>query len=182
MDGEKITQLFWDRDEAAIAQASEAYGSYLQTVASHILGNSEDVEECLNDTWLQAWNSIPPARPKRLSLYLAKLTRNLAIDAWRRSKALKRTMPAQVLLSELEECIPDPRQPLEAQYLRQVLQDFLRSLPEKKRSLLLCRYWYGDSIEKLAVSFRMSEGAVHMQLKRLREKLRRYLEERGEAL
>ena len=183
MEDQQIVQLFWDRKEGAIAAASEKYGGYCASIAWNILGNQEDTEECVNDTYLRAWNAIPPSRPERLSLFLGRITKNLALSRYRRAAAEKRgggQLPA--VLEELEECIPDWRtveQAYDQQELVAAINAFLETIPKEKQRLFVCRYWYADSIADLAERFGMREGAVAMALSRIRKKLGHYLLERG---
>lgn len=183
MEDNQIIQLYWDRDERAIASTAEKYGGYCTSIARNILGNQEDTEECVNDTYLQAWNAIPPHRPQRLALFLGKITRNLALNRYQCSTAEKRgggQLPA--VLEELAECIPD-RGTVEQAYDRQELiaaiNGFLEMLPPEKRNLFVCRYWYTDSVAAVAARFGRKEGATAMALSRIRKDLRRYLQERG---
>lgn len=183
MEDRIIVQMYWDRNQDAIGETSKKYGAYCTAIASNILEIREDVEECVNDTYLGAWNSMPPHRPTMLPTFLGKITRNLAINRHRHNKAQKRSGNLQAVLEELGECVADsPEQVLDARMLGQALNGFLATLPERKRSILLCRYWYADSVGDIARRFFMTEGAVTMQLKRLRQQLRKYLEERGMEL
>lgn len=180
MEDSRIIQMFWDRDPEAIEAATEKYTVYCGSIAANILSSREDVQECLNDAWHSAWGAIPPQRPDDLKAFLGKITRNLAFNRYRYNHAGKRNEQMTQVLDELSQCAPgDPEQELERRELAQALDEFLAALPEKKRSLLLCRYWFGDSVGTIAKNFHMTQGAVTMQLKRLREQLRRYLTERG---
>lgn len=183
LEDNAIVQMYWDRNPDAIGETSKKYGAYCTTIASNILESREDVDECVNDTYLGAWNSMPPHRPGVLAAFLGKITRNLAFNRHRYNTAQKRSGNLREVLAELGECVADsPEQVLDARRLGDALNSFLGGLPERKRSILLCRYWYADSVGKIARQFHMTEGAVTMQLKRLREQLRRYLEERGMEL
>ena len=183
MEDSQIIQLYWDREEGAIAATVEKYGSYCSSIARNILGNPEDAEECVNDTYLQAWNAIPPNRPERLPLFLGKITRNLVLNRYKRSTAEKRSggqLP--VVLEELAECIPDQgtvEQAYDRKELAAAINAFLDTLAPEKRRLFVCRYWYTDSMADLAARLGMREGAAAMALSRMRNKLRRYLAERG---
>ena len=165
MTDREIVQLFRRRDEAAIEQAEQAYALYCRSIASRILSDATDVEECVNDVWLAAWNSIPPNEPERLATYLGKLTRNIAIDRVRASGAQKRRTERYALsLDELAEVIPDgngPEQQVRAAELERVF---------------LCRYWYLDSLAEIGERFGYSESKVKSLLHRTREKLRHYLQ------
>lgn len=183
MEDHKIIQLYWDRDPEAITYTDEKYGNYCTAIAKNILGSMEDAEECVNDTYMNAWNAIPPHRPNVLSAFLGKLTRNLSFNRYKADRARKRggsQIPA--ILDELSECVSgkeDVEAEIEYRELVKEMNDFLAALPKKKRSIFICRYWYSDSIADIAKSFGMKEGAVSMTLNRLRMKLRDYLTERG---
>ena len=176
-----IVQLYWDRDEQAIPVTAEKYGAYCHTVAANILQSQEDADECVNDTWLSAWNAMPPHRPGVRSTFLGKLTRNLAINRCRYNNAQKRSSDLREVLFELAECA-DPQLRLEQKELTTALNEFLQTLPKGKRTLFLQRYWYAQPIAQIARQRFMTQGAVTMQLKRLRAQLRRHLEERGITL
>lgn len=183
MDDNKILQLYWDRDEKAISATSKKYGSYCQSIARNILGNVEDAQECVNDTYLNAWNSIPPQRPKMLSTYLGKITRNLSFNLYKKNKAEKRGgSQIPLVLDELAEVSSTAANP-EGEWNRkeivEAINSFLSSIPTEKRKLFVCRYWYADSVKDIAEKFGMTEGNVSVTLNRLRKKLHNYLEERG---
>jgi RNA polymerase sigma-70 factor (ECF subfamily) len=183
MDDSKIVQLYWDRDERAIPTTADKYGGYCTAIAKNILGNREDAEECVNDTYLNAWNSMPPHRPSVLSTYLGKITRNLSYNRYKHITADKRgggELPA--VLDELADCVSSKEnleQELDRQELVRAIDAFLDTLPRDKRSIFLCRYWYTDSISEIADRHGMTAGAVSMTLNRLRGKLHDYLMERG---
>ena len=183
MEDAQIIQLYWDRDEAAIPATDDKYGSYCTAIAQNILGDRGDTEECVNDTWLHAWNTMPPQRPNILSAFLGRITRNLSLNRYRRNRAQKRgcgELPA--VLEELADCVSgreDVEQALEQQELVQALRDFLAGLTPEKRGIFLCRYWYTDSVGEIARRYHLSYGSVTMQLSRMRAKLRDFLTERG---
>ena len=183
MDDEKIVQLYLDRDEQAIPTTADKYGNYCISIANNILGNHEDAEECVNDTYLNTWNSIPPHRPKMLSTYLGKIVRNLAFNRYKYNTADKRggsQMP--VILDELAGCVSgndDVAQTYEFHELVAAINHFLSTLPPEKRNIFVCRYWYADSVSHIATRFGMTSASVSMTLNRLRAKLRAYLTERG---
>ena len=186
MDDAKIVRLYWERDERAIAETDAKYGPYCTSIAQNILGNPEDAEECVSDTWLGAWNAMPPHRPRMLSTFLGKITRNLSLNRYQHDRAEKRgggELPA--VLEELTEVVSgrdDPQQTLDERELLRVIEGFLDTLSPKKRSIFLCRYWYTDSISQIAAQHGMKEGAVTMTLSRLRQRLQDYLTERGFVL
>ena len=178
MEDAAIVQLYWDRDEQAIPVTAKKYGAYCHTVAANILQSPEDAEECVNDTWLGAWNAMPPHRPEKLSVFLGRITRNLALNRCRYNNAQKRSSNLREVLGELADCA-DPQHKLEQKELTAALNTFLQTLPEGKRGLFLQRYWYAQPIGEIARQRLMTQGAVTMQLKRLRAQLRSFLEERG---
>ena len=183
MDDEAIIELFWARSEAAITAASEAYGPYCRTIARNILSDARDAEECVNDTWLRAWNAMPPQRPARLRLFLGKITRNLALNRYAARRTQKRCGGETALaLQELEDCLPasgSPEQAVEAQLLTTALNTFLLSQPEQRRSIFLRRYWQLAPIREIAQAWGMREGAVKSLLFRMRGELKAYLIEEG---
>ena len=186
MDDAKIVQMYFDRDEQAIPATADKYGNYCTSIANNILGNHEDAEECVNDTYLNTWNSIPPHRPKMLSTFLGKIVRNLAFNRYKYNTADKRgggELPA--VLDELAGCVSgndNVEQSYEYKELVAAINDFLRALPAEKRKIFVCRYWYTDSISDIATRYGMTSAAVSMTLNRLRTKLHDYLIERGYEL
>lgn len=183
MDDHGIIALFWRRDAAGIAQMEKKYSAYCASIARNLLANPEDAEECVNDTWLRAWNAIPPQKPRNLAVFLGTITRNLALNRIRGQQAQKRSGQLQEIFGELSQCVsPSPEHAFDQKLLAEAMNGFLNKLPRKKRTLFVCRYWFGDSIDALADQFHMTPGAVTMQLKRLREKLRTHLGERGISL
>ena len=183
MDDTQIVELYWARKETAIEETAAKYVSYCRSIAGNILQNQDDAEECVNDTWLGAWNSMPPHRPSVLSTFLGKLTRRISIDKWRHVNAKKRgdgQLP--LILSELEDCISDGKsieEETERKLLAEVIAAFVKSLPETEQKVFLCRYWYMDSVGAIASRFRFSESKVKSMLSRTREKLRVRLEKEG---
>lgn len=183
MDDSQIVELYWNRDESAIPATAKKYGSYCTTIASNILDSAEDVEECVNDTYLSAWNSIPPHRPSVLAAFLGKLTRNLSFNRYKYNTADKRGGgELTMVLEELAELVSG-RDDVEQEVLRKelatALDDFLETLPQQKRDILVCRYWYTDSVAEIAKRYGMRADTVSMTLNRLRKKLQAYLSERG---
>ena len=184
-DGE-IVALYWARDSRAIRESEEKYGAYCASIARSILGSPEDAEECVSDTWLRAWNAMPPQRPSLLSAFFGRITRNLAFDRWRSSSAQKRGGgETAAVLEELSDCVSgrgDPERLLEDGELIADLNAFLRSLPQEKRRMFLRRYWYGDPVSEIAKRFGMRENRVAVSLHRMRNALRGYLTERGHTI
>lgn len=183
MDDEQIIRLYWDRNELAISATADKYGNYCTSIAANILGNREDAQECVNDTYMNAWNAIPPHQPRVLSTFLGKIVRNLSYNRYRLNTAGKRgggQIP--LVLEELSELVSgreDVEQELQAMELKSAIHAFLGSLPPQKRAIFIRRYWYTDSIAQIAQRYDMSQGAVTMILSRLRQKLRRHLLEGG---
>ena len=186
LEDSKIIDLYWARKEQALAETDAKYGSYCRTIARNIPRNFEDTEECVSDTWLHAWNSMPPQRPGILSAFLGRITRNLSFDRCKYQQAAKRgggTLP--LALDELGECIPSAQRveyALEQKELAAAIDRFLRTLPEKDCNLFLRRYWYVDSISVIADRYGMKENTVKSILFRTREKLRKFLGEEGIAV
>ena len=180
MRDNEIIELYWNRDEAAIAATADTYGNYCYAIAYNILSNNEDAEECVNDTWLNAWKSIPPHRPSRLSTYLGKITRNLSLNRYKLLTAQKRGKgQAELALSELEGCIPtqgDLEQITDEMVLINAIEAFLRRQPRTQRNIFIGRYWYLYSIRDLAGAYHMSESKVVSLLYRVRNKLKLHLE------
>ena len=187
MEDKDIVALYWARSEEAIRATATKYGAYCRAIIRRLLGDGRDSEECLNDTWLGAWNAIPPHRPSCLRTFLGKITRNLALKRLEKSAAQKRgSGEALLVLEELEQCLAAPdkveqqvEDQIQAQRLAVVLEEFLRGLPGRARILFLRRYWYFCSIKEIARQERISEGAVKSSLFRTREKLRAKLQEEG---
>ena len=182
MEDDKIVQLYWDRDEAAITATSDKYGAYCLSISRNILGNHEDAQECVNDTYLKAWNTIPPHRPAMLSTFLGKITRNLSFDRYKASRRDKRGgSQTALVLDELGEIIADKRtdDEIDRKEMIESINSFLSSLPPDKRKLFVCRYWYAFDISGIAKRFGITENNVSVTLNRLRKKLREYLIERG---
>jgi RNA polymerase sigma-70 factor (ECF subfamily) len=183
MDDRKIVQLYWDRDEQAIPATADKYGSYCTAIAKNILGNNEDAEECVSDTYLNAWNSMPPHRPSILSTFLGKITRNLSFNRHKHNTADKRGGgETTTVLDELLEIVSDAdsvEQEIDRQELVKAIDTFLEMLSAEKRGIFVRRYWYFDSISTIASRFDMTENNVSVNLNRIRLKLHNYLLERG---
>ena len=186
MEDSRIVELYWERDEEAIAVSQEIYGAYCRSIAWRILNVEEDSEECVSDTWLKAWNSMPPQRPNILSAFFGCITRNLAFSRWREKKALKRTGDEMGLaLSDLSECVAggeDPAAHAEAKELEDTVNRFLRQLGAQECNIFLLRYYHVYSVSAIAHRFSMKENTVKSSLLRTRRKLRRFLEKEGYLL
>ncbi len=183
MDDYRIIELYFARDERAIAETASRYGRLCMQVALGILGKAgrADAEECVNDTYLRAWNAIPPERPRSLSAFLCRITRNLSLDRYRMMHREKRNKDFEIMLSELGDCIPDrDTDEGDAEALAAHINAFLRGLDDAtERNLFVGRYWHAYSVERLAKGYGLSRNAVSIRLHRTREKLRNYLQERG---
>ena len=186
MKDDEIISLFWKRDEQAIAAAADKYGSYCRSISYHILHNHEDAQECVNDTWLGAWKSIPPQRPNRLSTYLGKITRNLSLNRFKQYNTEKRGLgQTELVLSELEDCVPaenNIEQVIEEMTLVKSINQFLRAQPLQKRNIFIRRYWYLYSIRDIAALYGMSESKTASLLFRMRNELKAHLEREGITL
>lgn len=187
MKDQEIVDLFWERSETAISQVKGKYFRYCYSIALGILRNYEDAEECVNDTWVRAWNGIPPARPVMLRTFLGKITRNLSLNALEKMNAQKRGQgQVPLILSELEECISAPNsQPedkLEGKEITQVINKFLSKLTAEHQKVFVRRYWYASSIEEISEAYSLSESKVKSILFRLRKKLKKELEKEGVIL
>ncbi|MGN0649258.1 MAG: RNA polymerase sigma factor [Oscillospiraceae bacterium] len=182
MNDSDIISLYQQRSEDALRETERKYSRYLTAIARNILADEEDSRECVNDTYLRAWNTIPPQMPQRLSAYLGKITRELSISRWRAAHAAKRGGSQYALsLDELAECIPDnsTEHDYEASLLEKAVSKFVKALPQKQRRIFVCRYFFCDSIRDIAGYFAMSEAAVKTVLFRTREKLKNHLEQEG---
>ena len=185
MEDQGIIALFFERSEQAIEETDKKYGGYCYSIAYNILSNREDSEESVSDTYLAAWNTIPPRRPSFLNAFLAKMTRHISIDRWRKLSAKKRGGGEIILaLEELEDCVDthNVETELAKKELTRVLNAFLSSLPETERNVFLCRYWYLDSIADISERFAITESKVKTTLCRCRSRLREHLEKGGYTL
>ena len=186
MEDERIVDLYWARSESAIRETAEKYGKHCTGIAVNLLHNREDAEECVSDTYLRAWEAIPPQRPSVLGAFLGEITRNLALSRYREKRAQKRggdTVP--LLLDELAQCVParsNTESDFDAAAVTEALEAFLLTQSVQNRELFLRRYWYADSVSAIAAQFAMSESKVKSLLFRTRNKLRLHLEKEGVSL
>ena len=185
MEDQEIIQLYINRSQQAIVETKHKYGSYCKTIARNILLNYSDVEECENDTYLAAWKAIPPHIPRKLSIFLGRITRNIALDKFGYNTAKKRNHEFIQILNELEDCLASPMT-VELQYesgeIVNLINQFLYGIDELARNLFILRYWNSDSIESLASRFNISQSKVKSILFRTRKKLRIHLERAGVSL
>ena len=179
MDDASIIELYWQRAERAIAETDAVYGRFCYRIAHNILFDPQDSEESVNDTWLAAWNAMPPHRPSCLKMFLAKLTRRISVSRLRHSTAAKRGRgEVELALDELAECVSAPggvERELEARELEQALSRFVRSLPETERMLFIGRYWLVLPVNELAARLGMKPGKARSTLSRTRKSLKAYL-------
>ncbi|MGN0599273.1 MAG: RNA polymerase sigma factor [Oscillospiraceae bacterium] len=183
MDDSEILNLYFERNELAILKTQEKYGSYCYYIAYRILSDNCESEECVNDTYLNAWNSIPPQYPKILRTYLGRITRNISLNRLYRNNAEKRGGNAILLsLDEIEEFTPaadSVQRDADDSELSEIINRFLGTLTSENRKIFMRRYWYLNSVKEIAKDFRISEGKVKMSLHRSRNKLRKLLEKEG---
>ena len=183
MEDEAIVNLYWDRAQDAITQTDIKYGKYCHTIAWNILYNREDSEECVNDTWLRAWNSMPTHRPQLLRAFLGKITRNLALNRYEHQHTQKQGGGQTALcLEELSECISDKNrteQVVDEMALTDCINRFLGKLKPEERKIFVRRYWCMSPVATIAQDYHLSESKVKMSLLRTREKLRTALEREG---
>ena len=183
MEDNAILDLYFARDEAAITETDQKYGGYCFSIANRILNSNEDSEETVSDTYLRAWNAIPPQRPTFLKLFLAKITRNLAFTRWRKLSATKRGGGAtELVLEELSECIPGPERvddQLNAWELAKTIRGFLNTLSRREQDIFLQRYFYAEDADTIAHCYGMKRANVNLILSRTRAKLKSYLMQEG---
>ena len=183
MEDEKIIELFWKRNQRAIEETDAKYGHYCHTVAFNILNDPLDTEECVNDTWMGAWNAMPDAWPNCLGAFLTRICRNIALNLLSSKKRLKRGKGEMTLaLEELAECTPsnlDVAQIAEARELSEGLDRFLATLPNVERNVFMSRYWAMASVKEISEVLHWSESRTKSTLFRIREKLRKFLQEEG---
>ena len=193
MEDEKIVELYFERDEAAIEKTSEKYGKRLRAVSNGIVRDMETAEECENDTYLEAWNIIPPNEPKTyLYAFLARIIRNISLNFCRKKTALKRNAFVCELSAEMEKCIPSPDDMncriddmdcrIDDMVFAEIMNRFLEELGSEKRKIFVRRYWYMDSVSEISEKFSISESKVKTVLFRIRKKLRDFLEKEGYTL
>lgn len=183
MTDNEIIALYWKRDQEAITVSNERYGAYCFAVANAILSSREDCDECVNSTWLQSWNSMPPQRPNALKLFFAKITRNLAINTYRKNTAKMRGgTEFKASLDELAQCVPS-KNSVESEFDKKVLEQsvnaFLKSLNARDCSVFLRRYFFSDSVKEIAKRYGLSESNTLSILFRTRNKLKEHLEKEG---
>lgn len=182
MNDKKIIELFFERSEKAVTELSKRYGGTVLRIAQNLLHNRQDAEECANDTYLSVWNAIPPQRPESLTAFVCKIARNIAINRIEYDHAQKRGGEAEACFEELQECIPSGESAearYEANFISELIDEFLDTLDRKNRMIFIRRYWYMDSFKDIASEAELSEGTVRTRLTRIRDKLKEFLESRG---
>ena len=177
MNDQDIIDLYFARNEQAIAETDKSYGKVCMQVSMNILDSRPDAEECVSDTYLKTWNSIPPTRPNSLCAFVCRIARNLSLSRLRDLRRQKRNQELTLSFDELEACIPAAME--DAGELASLLNSFLESLDETNRVLFMGRYWYSYATDDLAALMGLTDKAVYMRLHKTREKLRAYLAERG---
>ena len=183
MEDERIMELYYSRSENAIVETANKYGRYCHSIAYHILADAEDADEVVNDTYMGAWNSLPPHRPSVLSTYLGKITRRISINRWKERKAAKRGQgEIPLAMDELAEVMPSadtPEQAIAAEELTKSIDRFLSSLPEAERDVFVCRYWFLAPVAEISGKFGYSESKTKSMLFRIRNRLKVHLQEEG---
>ncbi len=181
MQDEQIVALYLERDETAIKETEHKYGGYCMSIAQNILHSLHDSQECVNDTYMRTWNSIPPHKPDSLRAFIGRITRHLALNMHEKASAQKRGKgTVQLVLDELNECIPDTvGDAAEGFVITDALNTFLASLPEENRNIFVRRYWYMSAVKDIAADYGVSESKVKMRLLRMRNELKTQLEKEG---
>ena len=181
MEDKRIIELYFERSEKAIEETGKKYGAYISSVAFSILASNEDTEEVVNDTYVRAWNSIPPQKPNKLGAFLATVARNLALDRYEARRRERENIAAEAVLDELAECLPDSDgiSVIDEVVLREAVNSFLESLSEQTRTVFLRRYWYMLPISKVAKLSDMNEATVKTILHRTRKSFKAHLEAKG---
>lgn len=185
MEDSEIIGLYFRRDETAITETAAKYGAFCHSIALNILSIDADAEECVNDTYLRTWNSIPPQKPDKLGAWLGRVVRNIAYDLWKKNHRQKRYAGMEQLLNELEDCIPSPatvEREIEEQELSEVINAWLASLSKKDRILFVRRYWNGEEVNVLAQKTGISSTNMAKRMYRLRQNLKSTLEKEGYSL
>lgn len=183
MEDEKIIELYFERNESAIAETSEKYGNYLYKIAFNILSDNEDSEESVNDTYMSVWNTIPPKRPNILLAFLSKITRYISINKYRAKRTQKRGGgEIDIAFDELEECVPEENNlydEIETKELAEIISVYLKNFPKTERQIFVCRYFYLDSIAEISNRFGFSQSKIASMLHRTRKKILSHLEKEG---
>lgn len=182
MNDLQIIELYFRRDEKALQETAIKYGGFCYNMAFNILSIHEDAEECVNDTYLRTWESIPPEEPNCFKSWLARVVRNTSLDLWRKNHRKKRYAGIEVLFDELEECIhsyANVEEEIEGKSLTMLLNKWLADLAQADRILFMRRYWYGEPLKNLAKSYKTTPADIANRMYRLRQKLKTELEKEG---
>lgn len=183
MEDWQIVELYWQRQSTAISETAAKYGAYCRTVAYNILSSAEDAEECVNDTYMSAWNAMPDKRPERLAPFLGRITRNHALSRMRgRARQKRGGGELSIALEELDECIPsvsDVEREVECRELASAMAAFIDSLPEPERQVFVSRYWYLAPVDEIAEKFGFSRSKTASMLYRCRNRLQKFLQQEG---
>lgn len=183
MKDSEIIDLYWARDQRALTETDMKYGVYCRTIADNILRDPENAEECVNDTWLNAWRSMPPHKPGILRIFLGRITRNLSLNRLKYLTAEKRSnSQGEIALSELSECVPSPHnveREFDRRELTRIIEDFLVKQNSIKRIVFVRRYWYMDPINDIADKMGISQSKTASILFRMRKDLKDHLEKEG---
>ena len=185
MDDKQIIELYFERNEQAIRETQNKYGVFCHRIAMNILSIQEDAEECVNDTYYSVWKQIPPTVPEVFKVYLGRITRNLSISRFRAMRAKKRYSSMEIMLSELNDCVPSSsnvEQTIEVMQLSDYISEWLDSLPEEDSALFVRRYWFGDEVQELAKKYGVTAAQMAQKMLRLRKSLKAALEQKGVAL
>ncbi len=185
MDDKQIIGLFFQREEQAIKEVEMMYGSFCKRIAMNILSNHEDAEECVSDTYFSVWNQIPPTIPDSFKSFLGRITRNISISRFRAMHAKKRFSGMEVMLSELNDCIPSletVENQVELKHLSDYICDWLDDLREEDQMFFIRRYWFGDSVQNLAIKCGITPAQMAQRMLRLRKSLKSDLEQKGVVL
>ena len=185
MDDKQIIELYFERNEQAIKETETKYGAFCHRIAMNILGIHEDAEECVNDTYYSVLKQIPPTVPEVFKVYLGRITRNLSISRFRAMRAKKRYSSMEIMLSELNDCVPSSsnvEQTIEVMQLSDYISEWLDSLPEEDCALFVRRYWFGDEVQELAKKCGITAAKMAQRMLRLRKSLKAALEQKGVAL
>ena len=183
MNEEEIVELLWNREESGVRQLENKYEKYCMTIVMRIVNNIEDARECLNDTWLRVWNSIPPHRPENLSGYVAKISRNLALNRWQKNRAAKRGGDVmKMAIEEIQECVPGkdtPEQAVLVKEIKETIEKYLKTKDAGKRTIFLQRYFYMMELGEISDCMGIKETTIRSILSRMRKELKEYLAEEG---
>lgn len=181
IEDKKIIEMFFERSEQGIRELDTKYGKYLRKISYNILNDLQDAEECINDAYLGAWNTIPPAKPDPLLTYICKIVRNISLKVYYKKTAAKRNSVYTIAMDEIEACVASPNTvevEFEAKELAQIIESFLDTLTPENRVIFMRRYWFSDSCKDIAEFVGLTEKNISVRLSRIRQKLKSYLAER----